>query len=112
MNAASRALEASSFSFSQLTQTMYAPRTWLALFLCAGVLLSALGVVYLEDMHRRLYVDLQMIEQSHNDLRIEADQLLLERNTWSAQARVQSIAHDTLGMQNPDAEITVRETRI
>jgi cell division protein FtsL len=73
------------------------------LLLALIVLLSGLSVIYVADLNRRLFMELQATEGTQTQLRIEWGKLLLEQSTWSTQARVQNIAQQRLGMQTPGA---------
>ena len=72
-----------------------------AAFLAILVLLSALTVVYLSDLNRRLFIQYQDTQATHNQLYVEWGKLLLEQSTWSTQARVQEIAQQRLGLELP-----------
>jgi len=74
----------------------------LAVFMLIGLLLvSAFGVVYVRDLHRRLFIDLQIAQKSADALQVEWGQLLLEQSTWATPARIQELAQDKLNMQVP-----------
>lgn len=101
MNAAARALAQGVFS-TENVKTMVLSRQTLGLALLVTlVLLSALAVVYVKDLNRRLIGDFQALQQSRDTLQVEWGQLLLEENTWSTQARVQQIAQQKLDMVVP-----------
>ena len=80
-----------SFSFSEL-------RILLLIGLC---LLSALGIIYANDLNRRLMITHNQLLLDAEELQIANNRLLLERGYWSAQARVQIMARDNLQMQLP-----------
>ena len=63
---------------------------------------SALGVIYVQDMNRMLYSQLQTLENTRDNLSVEWGQLLLEESTWATQARVAQIASQNLGMSIPE----------
>lgn len=109
MNAAARALAHGTFNFENIREMALSPRNYLVSLLLLLVLASACGVVYLKDLNRRLFWDLQTLQQQYDDLNIRAGQLLLERNTWSAQARVEQIAQNQLAMDVPTAQIVVTQ---
>lgn len=69
------------------------------LFLC--VFASAVGVVYMKDLNRRLFIQYQGVQQAKQQYDIDWGKLLLEQSTWSTQARVQSIARHNLQMVMP-----------
>ena len=64
-------------------------------------LATALSLIYVKDLNRQLYSELEYLQQAHEALKIQKDQLLLEQNTWAAEARVQEIAQDS-NMVLPD----------
>ncbi len=82
-----------SFSFSELK-----------ILLLVGIsLLSALGIIYVNDCNRRLLITHDKIHLEIEELQIEKNKLLLERSSWGAQARVQLVAKNSLQMQIPQS---------
>ncbi len=78
----------------------------LIVFLC--VFTSAVGVVYMKDLNRRLFIQYQSLQEAQQQYDIDWGKLLLEQSTWSTQARVQSIARHDLGMVMPSrSNVTV-----
>lgn len=75
----------------------------LALF----VLFSALAVVYTTDLNRRLFMQVQQLEEAQNQLHLEWGKLLLEQSTWSNQARLQTLAQTHFKMVAPHSSNTV-----
>lgn len=69
------------------------------LFLC--VFASAVGVVYMKDLNRRLFIQYQEQLQLQQQYDVDWGKLLLEQSTWSTQARVQTIARHNLSMVMP-----------
>jgi cell division protein FtsL len=69
-----------------------------------AIVISALGVITLADMNRIAFGDLATLQQSRDDLQTTYGQLLLEENTWSSPARVETIANQNLGMSQPDQQ--------
>ena len=69
------------------------------LVLVLWVLGSALGVVYAKHQSRKLFVELEALKTSRDNLNIEWGQLQLEQSTWATPNRVESIASSQLGMQ-------------
>lgn len=65
------------------------------------VVLSALSVVYVKDLNRRLFIQYQAEQVRNNQFDVEWGQLLLEQSTWATQARVQAIAQQKLEMIFP-----------
>lgn len=80
-----------SFSFPELK----------VLFLIGLCLLSALGIIYANDLNRRLMITHSKLLLDEEELQLVNNRLLLERGYWSAQARVQIMARNNLQMQIP-----------
>ncbi|HSX20591.1 MAG TPA: cell division protein FtsL [Gammaproteobacteria bacterium] len=66
------------------------------------VLAQALGVIYVKQNKRLLNATLQNLYTVRDKLHVEWSQLLLEQGTWEADARVERMARDQLGMVVPD----------
>ncbi len=79
-------------------------KTFVLLFI---VILSALGVIYNTHLGRQLFTQLQSSQQEIESLQLEWSQLLLEQGTWSANARVSSVARQELQMILPEASDVV-----
>lgn len=65
------------------------------------VLLSALAVVYVTNVHRTSVSQLQMAEQQAHQLELQWGQLLLEQASLAAPARVERLASQKLHMILP-----------
>ena len=65
------------------------------------ILISAFAVVYVKDLNRRLFIEYQELQQTHQQIEIDWGKLLLERSTWSTQSRIQRIASEQLQMIAP-----------
>ena len=63
---------------------------------------SAVAVIYSKHKIRMLHVELQNIHKKRDELNTEWSKLLLEKSTYLADARVEKIAKDLLGMQAPE----------
>lgn len=72
-------------------------------FLLMIVVASALGVVSSQHQSRKLFVALEREEARAKELEIEWGQLQLEQSTWASHARVERIARERLGLQEPRA---------
>ncbi|KPK56066.1 MAG: cell division protein FtsL [Thiotrichales bacterium SG8_50] len=73
-----------------------------ALSLC-----TALSVVYTKHASRKLFVELQELQQTRDELDIEWGQLQLEQSTWSTHSRIEQIAQRQLGMLAPEQRSVV-----
>jgi cell division protein FtsL len=74
---------------------------WQVMLLIIIVFASAFAVVYVKDLHRRLFIDYQNLQDAQNQLYVNWGRLLLEQSTWSTQARVQTLAQQRLQMKTP-----------
>lgn len=99
MNSTARALAQANFTMDGALPFLFSKRFWLVSLLAITVLLSALSLVYMKDMNRRLFIEKQQLENYRDDLHIEWGQLLLEESSWST-TRIQHIAHNR-AMQTP-----------
>lgn len=79
--------------------------------LIAVVFASAIEVVVVRHESRRLFVELQNLEDVRDGLNEEWGRLQLEQSTWATDARVESLAHTELNMRAPamDAVVLVQE---
>lgn len=101
MNAAARALAQGSLANGNSRSWTFSVHTCGLILLMLAVLASALTVIYVKDLQRGLFSELQGLEQTRDSLHVQASQLLLEQNTWAAPVRVQSMAQQQLGMVVP-----------
>ena len=72
--------------------------------LVSAILAAALMLVYVKTLQRDLYNELQVLEQTRDNLHIEWNKLLLEQNTWAAPIRVQTLAQEKLNMIVPTSK--------
>lgn len=73
------------------------------LVLLMVLLMSAFTLIYIKDLNRRLFIQHQTLQATHDKLYEDWGSLLLEQSTWSRQARVQKIAEQRLEMSLPAA---------
>ena len=64
-------------------------------------LLSALALVYVKDLDRRLFIDYQDLQNKSQRLEVEHDRLILEKSSWITPTRVQQISERKLNMITP-----------
>lgn len=64
---------------------------------------SAIGVVYAKHQSRKLFVELQSLYKTRDDMDIEWGQLQLEQSTLATHGRVEGTAGAKLGMVIPEA---------
>lgn len=108
MNAAARALAEGSFAVSNIRSFALSGRNIVISLLMLAVLAAAFAVVSVKDINRRLFNDLQSLQQTRDELQVQWGQLLLEQNTWATQARIQQIAQDNLNMVVPSSQVIVK----
>jgi cell division protein FtsL len=83
-------------------------RGLLLFVLVAGVIASAIGVVYARHRHRQAFIQLSALERQRDELNIEFGRLQLEQATWSEANRIEQVAGTRIGMKFPeDADIVV-----
>ena len=73
-------------------------RIWV---LVVAIMVSALSVVYITDLNRRLFIDYQNLQQANSEVNVDYGKLLLEQGAWSMQGRVQVVAANSLNMVIP-----------
>lgn len=71
------------------------------LMLVALVLGSAIAVIYVSHLNRRLFNEYQTLVQDRDRMEVEWGQLLLEQSALAAHARIERIAIKRLGMRAP-----------
>jgi cell division protein FtsL len=76
--------------------------TLFILSLVLAVVVSALMMITVADVNRIAVGDLTTLQQKHENLLTTYSQLLLEENTWASAARIETIATQQFGLQQPD----------
>lgn len=78
--------------------------------LSLAVLLSALGVVMARHESRKVFVEIEELQKTRDNLNEEWGKLQLEEGTWGTNVRVEELARTKLGMvmPSPDQIIVVR----
>ena len=73
--------------------------------ICAwfAVLASGVGAVYARHEARKLFVELQALERSRDELNIDWGRLRIEQGMLATHARVERLATEKLGMRLPAA---------
>lgn len=89
---------------------MRSSRTFVTL-LALTALVSALIVVYARHESRKLFIELQALQQVRDDMNVEWGQLQLEQSTWATHSRIDPIAREQLQMSapTPDTIMIVRQ---
>ncbi|MFM7627518.1 MAG: cell division protein FtsL [Gammaproteobacteria bacterium] len=76
--------------------------------LWAAVLASAAGAVWFKHRSRELFVELESLNRTRDQLDIEYGKLQLEQSSWSTHAFVENAAATNLKMgQPPPAQVEV-----
>ncbi len=104
MNAAAHALNQVAFGRRSMATVILTKQFCALTLLIVFILFSALSVVYVKDLNRRLFIELQSQQKTRDSLHIEWGKLLLEESSWATQARVQRIAQQQLDMELPKAK--------
>ena len=68
------------------------------------VFISAIAVVLARHQSRKLFAELQGLEQQWDAMNEEWGQLQLEQATWGTHSRIEDFARRKLGMTIPPAE--------
>jgi cell division protein FtsL len=71
------------------------------LILFTTILISLLGIVYIKDLNRRLFINLETTQTQNESLRAYQNKLALEKSALNSPTRVQKIAQN-LGLEIPD----------
>lgn len=101
MNTAVRTMNSVALPFANVKTMVSNTRFWLMSFLLGAIFISSLGVIYTQAVNRLLFNDLQAVQRTTDNLRVEWGQLLVEQNTWATPARVEQIAQQKLAMAAP-----------
>jgi cell division protein FtsL len=75
--------------------------------LMAAVFVSAIEVVRTQHESRKLFAEIQELQEANDDLNEEWGRLQLEQSTWATDDRIETVAHSELEMHDPDAESLV-----
>jgi cell division protein FtsL len=67
-----------------------------------AIFVSALQVVITRHETRRLFVELQALERTRDELNEEWGRLQLEQSTWAINDRIESFARTKLSMKMPE----------
>jgi cell division protein FtsL len=72
-----------------------------------AIFLSALQVVIARHETRLLFVELQALERTRDELNEEWGRLQLEQSTWAINDRIEMFARTNLGMKMPEQNAVV-----
>ncbi|PKO45902.1 MAG: cell division protein FtsL [Betaproteobacteria bacterium HGW-Betaproteobacteria-22] len=76
----------------------------LNLILFFALMFSSLGLVNAQHKARKLYIELEQLNQAAKQYDLEYGQFQLEQSTWAMHSRIEQIATEQLQMQVPDAK--------
>lgn len=62
---------------------------------------SALAVVYSSHESRKLFIELQALQEMRDELDVEWGRMQLEQSTWATHGRIEATAREKLSMRLP-----------
>lgn len=109
MNAAARLMQQSGSGLSRVWVIGVALSRvqLLTLSLVSAVLMTSLSLIYVTNTARNLQAGIQETLAERNQLHVQWGQLLLEKGTWTMQARVENVAEQQMNMMVPDHKSVV-----
>ena len=78
-------------------------RTPLCVGLFLALIVSGIGTIYTQHLHRKLFVELDSLERERDAMEDEWGRLLLERAVWAGRGRIEHIAREQLELELPVA---------
>lgn len=78
--------------------------TRLNLILFFALIFTSLGVISAQHKARKLYFELEQLQDVYTKYETEYGQLQLEQSTWAMHSRLEEVAAKKLKMQVPDAK--------
>ena len=75
--------------------------------LYVAIFLSAMQVVIARHETRQLFVELQGMEKTRDELKEEWGRLQLEQSTWAINDRIEAVARTKLNMKIPERSSVV-----
>ncbi|MCH9757177.1 MAG: cell division protein FtsL [Gammaproteobacteria bacterium] len=106
MNAAAKVIQQSSLFQGHWVKEQFSKQMLLQTSLLFFVLMSALSVVYVINLHRVTCGQMQIADQRTHHLQLQWGQLLLEQASLATPARVETLAKEKLHMTFPSREQT------
>jgi len=74
----------------------------LVMILALAVFSSSLGVVYAKHESRKLFVELDLLKKSRDEMNVQWGRLQLEQSTLATHSRIEERAKKRLGMVTPE----------
>lgn len=106
MNAAAREINQTTLFTGQFTEMKMSKQMCAQLVLLFLVLLSALAVVYITNLHRVTFSHYQLAQQQSHQLELQWGQLLLEQASLVTPSRIEQMAAAKLHMVLPATKQT------
>ncbi len=106
MNTAAKVIQQSSLFQGQWVKVQFSKLVLLQAGLLFSVLMSALSVVYVINLHRVTCSQMQAADQTTHRLQLQWGQLLLEQASLATPARVETLAKEKLHMVFPSHDQT------
>lgn len=75
--------------------------------LAISVFLSSLEIIINQHKARKLFIEVQVLENERDRLNEEWGKLQLEQSTWATNDRVESVSRNELQMREPDNQSVV-----
>nr|WP_246004620.1 cell division protein FtsL [Plasticicumulans acidivorans] len=75
--------------------------------LLLALLATALGIVFTKHQSRKLFIELQSLQQTRDELEIEWNQLQLEQSTLATESVIDQVARTRLDMSVPAPEAVI-----
>ncbi len=72
--------------------------------LITAIFISGLQVVISRHEARKLFIEIQALEQTRDELNEEWTRLLLEQSTWATDMRIEEMARTELAMHPPGTD--------
>jgi len=101
MNAAAKGIYEPNLFSGHLSDMRISKYNFFLAILLFAVLVSAIAVVYVTNLHRLTFTKLQEVELQTHRLQLQWGQLLLEQSSIATPARVQQLAEEKLHMVLP-----------
>ncbi|MEE9452593.1 MAG: cell division protein FtsL [Gammaproteobacteria bacterium] len=104
MNAAARTFTQANLFRHEWTKITFSKYTLSLTVLLLCILVSALSLVYVKNLQRQHFNELEIFQSQADQLKIEWQQLLVEQGTWTAPANIYDIADQNFMMVVPQAD--------
>lgn len=77
------------------------------IFLLASIVFSAMALIYVKDLNRRLFINYQNLQSLAHQLEVKQGKYMLEASMLSTPTRVQQVAVERWQMHVPVAKDTI-----